>query len=219
MKISVLGAGAWGTALARLLQQRGNNVTLWGHRAAHLEEIRRTNRNESFLPGIEVPREIKLEVNLTNAVSKAECVVVAIPSKAFREVTGALKNFPGTGTADERGRGKGAGYSINVALPMYTDDAFPIVQRDALGQRAVFSVFNTNLPVPYTVQSMLSVERGFGKTIVSSADLVARFEAVWSEEQVATHFAARASFTPWDAALWSQYLAQRPFFLSPVPSR
>src|SRR5438034_993504 len=96
MKISVLGAGAWGTALARLLQQRGNNVTLWGHRAAHLEEIRRTNRNESFLPGIEVPREIKLEVNLTNAVSKAECVVVAIPSKAFREVTGALKNFPGT---------------------------------------------------------------------------------------------------------------------------
>jgi outer membrane receptor protein involved in Fe transport len=49
--------------------------------------------------------------------------------------------------------------------PMYTDDAFPIVQRDANGQRAVFSVFNTNLPVPYTVQSMLSVERGFGKAM------------------------------------------------------
>jgi hypothetical protein len=49
--------------------------------------------------------------------------------------------------------------------PMYTDDAFPIVQKDANGQRAVFSVFNTNLPVPYTVQSMLSVERGFGKTM------------------------------------------------------
>jgi hypothetical protein len=49
--------------------------------------------------------------------------------------------------------------------PMYTDDGFPIVQADAKGQRAVFSVFNTNLPVPYTVQTMLSVERSFGKTI------------------------------------------------------
>jgi len=49
--------------------------------------------------------------------------------------------------------------------PFYTDDAFPIVLADAKGQKAVFSVFNTNLPVPYTVQSMVSIERGFGKTI------------------------------------------------------
>ena len=84
MKVTVLGAGAWGTALARLLHQCKLEATLWGHDAAHVDEIRRAKRNERFLPGINVPREIKLETNLGNAISEAECVVVAVPSKAFR---------------------------------------------------------------------------------------------------------------------------------------
>jgi glycerol-3-phosphate dehydrogenase (NAD(P)+) len=93
MKVTVLGAGAWGTALARLLHQCKNDVTLWGHNPEHVEEIRQTQRNEGFLPGIEIPRELKLETDLASAVSKAECVVVAVPSKGFREVTRQLKDF------------------------------------------------------------------------------------------------------------------------------
>ena len=50
MKITVLGAGAWGTALARLLHQGKNDVTLWGHNTEWLEEVRRSFRAELVVP-------------------------------------------------------------------------------------------------------------------------------------------------------------------------
>jgi glycerol-3-phosphate dehydrogenase (NAD(P)+) len=97
MKITVLGAGAWGTALAKLLQVgQAHQVTLWGHVPAWVEEIRQTRRNERFLPGIELPQDLTLESSLSMAVASAECVVVAVPSQPFREVTGALRDFHGT---------------------------------------------------------------------------------------------------------------------------
>lgn len=95
MKITVLGAGAWGTALARLLYQGKHQVTLWGHIAAWLEEVRQTGRNERFLPGVDVPREVALESDLPRAIWGAECIVVAVPSQPFREVTRHLAGYAG----------------------------------------------------------------------------------------------------------------------------
>ncbi len=95
MKVTVLGAGAWGTALAALLQRGGHNVTLWGHDAAHLEDMRKTGRNERYLPGVALPTEWRLEANLATSLQSAGCVVVAVPSKAFREVTRALADCSG----------------------------------------------------------------------------------------------------------------------------
>jgi glycerol-3-phosphate dehydrogenase (NAD(P)+) len=95
MKITVIGAGAWGTSLARLLHQGEHRVTLWGHVAEWLDEIRRTGRNERFLPGIDLPRELILEPNLSQAIAGAECVVVAVPSQPFREVTRQLADYSG----------------------------------------------------------------------------------------------------------------------------
>ncbi len=97
MKITVLGAGAWGTALAKLLvdAQAGHEVVLWGHDAARLQAIRAAGRNEQYLPGIALPKELKFEADVAAAVASAEGVVVAVPSKAFRAVTGSLKDFSG----------------------------------------------------------------------------------------------------------------------------
>jgi len=96
MKITVLGAGAWGTALARLLQLGPNRVTLWGHSAEHLENLRQSGFNERYLPGISLPPRLNLQSNLDRAIQSAEVVVVAVPSEAFRDVTSHLLAFPGT---------------------------------------------------------------------------------------------------------------------------
>jgi glycerol-3-phosphate dehydrogenase (NAD(P)+) len=95
MNVTVLGAGAWGTALARLLQTDENAVTLWGHNAAHVEEVRRARGNKRYLPGIMLPNELQLESDLARAIVGAECLVVAVPSKAFRQVTSALATYQG----------------------------------------------------------------------------------------------------------------------------
>src|SRR5688500_20120629 len=81
MKITVLGAGAWGTALAILLQRDGHAVTIWGHDPVRIEDMRRSGRNERYLPGIELPTDWRLEGDLTSVLRGAECVVVAVPSK------------------------------------------------------------------------------------------------------------------------------------------
>ncbi len=95
MKITVLGAGAWGTALAAILQNGGHAVTIWGHDATHLEAMRQSGGNARYLPDIKLPGGWRLEANLPLALADAECVVVAVPSKAFRKVTASLADFSG----------------------------------------------------------------------------------------------------------------------------
>ena len=60
MNVTVLGAGAWGTALSKLLLKNQHAVTLWGHNPVCLDEIRRTGCNDRYLPGIQLPSEIKI---------------------------------------------------------------------------------------------------------------------------------------------------------------
>jgi len=95
MNITVVGAGAWGTALGKLLREGGNRVTLWGHVPEWLEEIRLNGRNDRFLPRIELPRDLVLQADLPKAVAGAECVVVAVPSQPFREVTRQFPDYSG----------------------------------------------------------------------------------------------------------------------------
>jgi glycerol-3-phosphate dehydrogenase (NAD(P)+) len=93
MNVTVLGAGAWGTALAKLLHEGGNAVTVWGHDPSRLADVRRTGHNERYLPGIELPRQWRLETDPTKAIHDSGCIVVAVPSKAFRQVTSCLAAY------------------------------------------------------------------------------------------------------------------------------
>jgi glycerol-3-phosphate dehydrogenase (NAD(P)+) len=116
MKVTVIGAGAWGTALANLLCQNKNAVTLWGHDAGHLREVERTGRNELFLPGIELSRELKCQPDLAKAVSGSQCVVVALPSKHFREVTARLPDFDGIAVSVTKGIESETGLTMSGIL-------------------------------------------------------------------------------------------------------
>ena len=103
MNITILGAGAWGTALARLLHQGKHHVTLWGHIPAWLDEIRQTGRNDRFLPGIDLPRELVLQAELPRAIEAAQCIVLAVPSQPYRQVTRPLAHYSGLITSVTKG--------------------------------------------------------------------------------------------------------------------
>jgi len=103
MNITVLGAGAWGTALAKLLRESGHEVALWGHDPAHLAEVRTTGRNERYLPGVTLPAGLHCVDELAEAVRGAGAVVVAVPSRAFREVVITLQDFRGIAISVTKG--------------------------------------------------------------------------------------------------------------------
>lgn len=116
MKVTVLGAGAWGTALAKLAADSGNQVTLWGHNPENLEAIRQTGRNERYLPGIALPAGWVLEPNIDRAIANAEFVVVAVPSKAFREVAAHLAGFQGVAASVTKGIDYEQGITMSAIL-------------------------------------------------------------------------------------------------------
>jgi glycerol-3-phosphate dehydrogenase (NAD(P)+) len=82
-KTSVLGAGAWGTALARHLAERGK-VSLWTWQAKHAEALAFDRENREFLPGYALPEPITPTADLRQALVGAALVVVAVPSEAVR---------------------------------------------------------------------------------------------------------------------------------------
>jgi glycerol-3-phosphate dehydrogenase (NAD(P)+) len=95
VNVTVLGAGAWGTALAKVLHENGNRVTLWDINADTLDELKRGS-SERYLPGVKLPTDWKLEGDFEKATGGRECLVMAIPSQAFRQVATRLKRHPAT---------------------------------------------------------------------------------------------------------------------------
>jgi glycerol-3-phosphate dehydrogenase (NAD(P)+) len=82
-KVAVLGAGAWGTALARVLAERGP-VALWTWQSAHAEALVAARENREFLPGFQLSEDIAPTADLSRGLDGAELVVVAVPSEAVR---------------------------------------------------------------------------------------------------------------------------------------
>jgi glycerol-3-phosphate dehydrogenase (NAD(P)+) len=84
-KVAILGAGAWGTALAVTLARGGGNaVTLAVRRAALLEALRTSGENAAYLPGIALPATIELIDDWSAAVRDADTIVMAVPSRFAR---------------------------------------------------------------------------------------------------------------------------------------
>lgn len=88
-KISVIGAGSWGTALALLLAENRAQVRLWAHNPAVAEELVSKRTNETYLPGMRIPPNVYSTGNLDDALD-AELVLIVTPSKAVREIAGQL---------------------------------------------------------------------------------------------------------------------------------
>ena len=83
--IAVVGAGSWGTTIASLLAARGP-LTLWARSAELADELTRTGRNATYLPGVQLPPTITATSSMAEAVARAHVVLVAVPSHGFRAV-------------------------------------------------------------------------------------------------------------------------------------
>lgn len=84
MKISVIGSGGWGTALAVLLNKKGHKVTLWSWCKEESDVLLSEKENKAYLPGITLPDDIVYTSELENAVKWAEIVVTVLPSHRLR---------------------------------------------------------------------------------------------------------------------------------------
>jgi glycerol-3-phosphate dehydrogenase (NAD(P)+) len=86
MNVAVLGAGAWGTALAVVLHRNNHRLRLWTHRSEHAAELQKARENRRYLSGIPLPHGWTITSDLPAALSGADAVVLAVPSKVFRSV-------------------------------------------------------------------------------------------------------------------------------------
>lgn len=98
MAVTVLGDGGWGTTLAIHLSRLGHRVSWWGAFPDYLRTLDRRRENVKFLPGVRIPRTIRIVPQLPLAVRSANLVVVAVPSQHLRKVVRRLRGAVGPGT-------------------------------------------------------------------------------------------------------------------------
>ena len=84
VNVAVLGAGSWGTTLAKVFADAGNAVDLWARRPELAQKIAETQENPDYLPGITLPKAVRATSDATEALD-ADIVVFAVPSQTMRE--------------------------------------------------------------------------------------------------------------------------------------
>jgi glycerol-3-phosphate dehydrogenase (NAD(P)+) len=85
-RVAVLGAGSWGTALAKLLADQGMRTALWARRPEQAAEIQGTRENRAYLPGFRLPDTLRATADMQDALAGAEMVVSVVPTHGLRDV-------------------------------------------------------------------------------------------------------------------------------------
>lgn len=126
MRVTVIGAGAWGTALANLLCKKEHTVTLWGHDIDHLLEVQRARFNQRFLPDIELLPKLRYDAGLSHSVEGADCIVLAVPSNFFRETCIQIPRFSGIVATVTKGIEYESGLTMSGIIQQTMPRASPV---------------------------------------------------------------------------------------------
>lgn len=95
---AVIGAGAWGTALAIAIARNGHEVLLWGRDAEQVADMQRTHTNERYLPGLKFPDTLNVTTDFEQAIKVAKHVLISVPSIAFSDILEKMKPLIAEGT-------------------------------------------------------------------------------------------------------------------------
>lgn len=98
VKVAVLGAGSWGTALAQVLAEKGHSVRLWARNVELCAAIKSTRENKTYLPGISLSENILPSISLQECITGAPMIVSAVPSHGLRAVMEQAGPFIAAGT-------------------------------------------------------------------------------------------------------------------------
>ncbi|MCI9448259.1 MAG: NAD(P)H-dependent glycerol-3-phosphate dehydrogenase [Lachnospiraceae bacterium] len=96
-KVSVIGAGSWGTALAAVLDYNGHEVTIWSVMEEEIKMLKEKREHVSKLPGVKLSEEIQLTTDLKEAAEGRDLLVIAVPSVFTRGTAKNMRPFVGEG--------------------------------------------------------------------------------------------------------------------------
>jgi glycerol-3-phosphate dehydrogenase (NAD(P)+) len=165
--VAVVGAGAWGTALALNAARAGHGVRLIGRDARRMAELNRLRENRSALPGIALPPSISISANIKD-ISGADIVILAVPAQATREMLPSLQgriqnHVPLVLTA------KGFEQQTALRLSDVVSEFLPQVTLAVLSGPSFASDVGRGLPTAVTLAStQLSVAKRIAKTLAHS---------------------------------------------------
>lgn len=128
MKVTVLGSGAWGTALALVLVENGHEVTLWSFREEERAKMER-GRENPMLPGVPLPEGLKITTDM-GVVGDCGVVVMATPSFAVRETAHRLASLLAPGTvlvSVSKGVERDTSYTLTQVIESEVGPACPLV--------------------------------------------------------------------------------------------
>ncbi|ABW18945.1 NAD(P)H-dependent glycerol-3-phosphate dehydrogenase [Alkaliphilus oremlandii] len=92
-KIAVLGAGSWGTALSIVLCSKGHHVNLWMRNEEQYKEMTNTGRSQKYLPGIDLPKNLNMYLDLEKAMVDSDAILISVSSQAVRGILKKIKPY------------------------------------------------------------------------------------------------------------------------------
>lgn len=93
MKVTVIGAGSWGTALALKAVAAGNETVLYCRRPEAAQTMRKSRENKDYLPGVDLPLALEIESDLSKALAASRLVLVVTPSTYVRQIARAMEPY------------------------------------------------------------------------------------------------------------------------------
>lgn len=152
LRVTVLGAGNWGTTLAMLAGRAGHEVTVYTRDAEQRDAILNGHVNPRALPGIALPDTLRATTSLEGALGGAELVLVAIPSQAFREVMRAAGTFLGADQVVVHGT-KGLENGSNARMSTIVLEETPVRQLGVIAGPNIAPEVARGLPAATVIAS------------------------------------------------------------------
>ncbi len=170
-KMAILGTGNLGTALALMMWEKGHHVTLWTVEEDVAEAIKEGRENPRYLPGHYIPVEIKVSLEIAEAIKGAETVALAIPSHAAREVARRMAPYlsPGVIIVDFA---KGMEVETGLRMSQVIESELPPVVRNgivAVSGPSIASELVRKLPTAVEISSREPIYAQKAKEILETA--------------------------------------------------